>query len=219
MLQYLKSDGFFGFFRGFNSNNIDEFATSIRLKTTEEIKTLLEEVIPISKFAKKYFLDNSKVLIKPIVGNQSYDALIEGCDDISYLEVTRAIDGYGEKLRNEYLDAYGSVWAMGRIDVKGTKASGDRKVEFCKEAVSRKDTMGEIKELIKKRILNKIGRQANYSEKTFLIVTFEDVFWDKLGVEDTNAIDNLIDEEIVKLEHSFCGICILGEHNSYFRII
>ena len=203
----------------FSENISNEFITSVRLKSSDEIKTLMEEVIPISKFAKKYFSSNSKIKIKPIIGNQSYDAIIKGSDKISYLEVSRAVNGYDEKLRNEHLDKYGSVFAVGSIDKKGTKASGLREVIFLNNGISRKDEINNIKELIKKTILKKINKQKNYNAKTLLIITFQDIFWDILDTKDTEAIDNFINNEIINLQHSFINICILGEQNNYFRII
>lgn len=201
----------------FDSIHSDDSKTAIRLKTSPEIKTLIEEIIPINIFSQKYF-NGEDISIKPIVGNQSYDAKIKGSELIDYLEVTRAINGYDEILRNEHLDKHGSVPALGKFEVLGTKASGSRKVDFVHECVSHNDTMNNTKQLILEAVNKKICAQEKYNEKIFLIVAFDDSFF-HVDVSDTHNVDEFIDKEISSMQHIFCGIAIVGTQRHYFKII
>ncbi len=198
----------------FSEAKDEEQITAIRLRSTDNIKVLLEEVIPISHFSNRYF--DKDVKIKPIIGNQSFDAEVLGSNNVKYIEVTRAIDGYDEKLRNEHLDIHGSVSAVGSISINGTKASGKREVVIHSEAVNHKDTIKKIKELIIDRIQKKVDKQDNYNDGTLLLVSFDDsFFWD----EDKTEIDTFINEKIKTIEHSFISIAIIGTQDKYYSVL
>lgn len=198
-------------------NNKDKkFVESLRLKATKEIKRFIEEIIPIEIFAKKYF-DNLTISIQPDCGNQSYDARVYGCPEISYLEVTRAIDGELEKNRNKEINKNGKVPIWGKCESKGTIASRKKIVKFSIDCVSQTEILSDIKELITIAIKNKIAKK--YNKKTFLIVAFEDMFFDTEGLDDDSIIREFVEKEFKNLEHSFVGIAIVGLYGHYYMVI
>jgi len=187
-----------------------EGITSLRKVTYPEIKVFLEESYPLALFCKNFFSEDDAITISQKVGNQSYDAKISGHNTLEYIEITNAIDGYDEKLRNIELDRIGSVPGVGEITITGTKASGNQVIHIDSKAVLADETKYKIKEKQKKLILEAIDKKSkiDYPPNTMLIVSFNDMMFNT----DKDIVElQFLMEKIVSLKVSnFAGISLVG---------
>src|SRR6266480_547090 len=138
-------------------------------------KKLWEEIRPLGLFAQCLYGQRTDVKCAPNLTNDNYDGRID-FDDASIpsirVEVTYAKDGYDEHLRLEVLTAEGSVNALGKVKVSGTKASGRRSIEVENEAVNHADTRRKALELLKERMAGKSGK--TYGDNHVLVVVVDD---------------------------------------------
>ena len=86
-------------------------------------KQFVEEVYPLSIYGMHKYAINSTARLTPVLGNQSYDALVEDSSaKVQYkLEITQAHEGQDEYLRMLALKRDGHVWPFGKISKSGTK--------------------------------------------------------------------------------------------------
>jgi hypothetical protein len=86
-------------------------------------KELAEEALPIARFAQHYFAGSREVVIRHVIGNQQYDAIVEDNRPvpgaIRYIEVTDATMDHNEALRNELLSRDGAAPGVGKIHAEG----------------------------------------------------------------------------------------------------
>ncbi len=193
-----------------------EEITSLRLLTYPEIKVFVEESYPLAYFCNHFFSEDNSIKINQKVGSQSYDAIVESCDKFDYIEITNAINGYDEKLRNEALDRTGFVWGAGGVAVTGTKASGNQIVKFENVAVSHNGIKEEQKKLILKIVRKK--SQIEYPDKTMLLVAFPDNMSFKSD-EDIAELQSFLEDELSPEMNNFAGISLVGFSGKIFLSI
>ncbi len=139
-----------------------------------EIKRFLEEIWPLAIYAKKYFGDRYDVSFKPVVGNQSHDALL--VDDKSgatqlYFEITQALDdeaGNQEHLRQEL------VVQQGHAPLAGPPLTRDRGgvVQKQDDGSLGRDWEAKTICLIRRAIRKKA--EGSFPRNTVLIVEYND---------------------------------------------
>ncbi|MEO7859210.1 MAG: hypothetical protein ABIU05_02005 [Nitrospirales bacterium] len=92
------------------------------------IKTFYEEIVPLGDLARHKYLWNPEILLRPKIGNQSYDAEIMNTsstnDHIKRVEFTSTYRDADLALRMEYMAQHGSVFMSGPVWRDGTKAAG-----------------------------------------------------------------------------------------------
>lgn len=202
-------------FSTFDNFITKEEVTSLRMLTYAEIKVFVEESYPLAYFCHHFFSEDNSVKINQKVGNQSYDAIVEGCDKFDYIEITNAINGYDERLRNEELDRTGSVVGAGGIMVTGTKASGNQTITFESIAVSHDGIKEEQKELILKIVRKK--SQKEYPDNTMLIVGFPDNISFKTD-EDISELKSFMEYELNPIINNFSGLSLVGYSGKVFLL-
>ncbi len=203
-------------FSTFDNFSTKEEKTSLRMLTYPEIKVFVEESYPLAHFCNHFFSEDGSIKINQKVGSQSYDAEVEGCEKFEYIEITNAINGRDEKLRNGVLDKTGSAPAVGGIVVNGTKASGNQTVEFENIAVLHDETKKEQKELILQIVKKK--SQMKYPAKIMLIVGFPDNVSFKTE-EDISELELFMKDELSPKIGDFSGLSLVGFSGNVFLSI
>lgn len=136
-------------------------------------KKLWEEVRPLGLFAFSQY-GTECVMCTPNLSNDNYDGTIEFTDKSApkiYVEITYAKDGHDERLRLDVLTSKGSVNALGKITVSGTKASG-RHIEVENEAVEHTKILSAGLALLEVRLAGKSNKQ--YGQNHVLVVVVDD---------------------------------------------
>ena len=180
-------------------------------------KHLVEEVYPLAIFAFKKYGETNLVHIKPVIGNQNYDAILTDKSYspalISYVEVTQAHEGETEYLRALHLQKYSYVPGTGTVQKEGTKKTGLR-VSVQAEAESL-DTLAES-EL--QKIVNAIGRKEgkSYPANTCLVVKFDDGYMFRRATNNTK-IDRFMHDKIGGLDLYFNEVFLVGKFKEIFR--
>jgi hypothetical protein len=136
-------------------------------------KKLWEEIRPFGLFAlSRYGVEG--VECTPNLSNDNYDGTIK-FSDLSvppiHVELTYAKDGHDERLRLSVLSSEGSVNALGKITVSGTKASG-QSIEVENEAVDHTEVRNAALALLKNRLAGKSNKQ--YGRNHVLVVVVDD---------------------------------------------
>ncbi|MCW8895058.1 MAG: hypothetical protein OQK48_01565 [Sulfurimonas sp.] len=203
-------------FSTFDNFTLKTEKTSLRLLMYDEIKIFVEESYPLALFCKYFFAEDNSIKINQKVGNQSYDAKVDGCEKFEFIEITNAINGHNEKLRNSELDKTGSVPGIGGIIVNGTKASGNQTVEFENIAVSHTGMKEEQKALILKAIEKK--SKIEYPNKTMLVVAFND-FTTFMSKEDITELQIFMDKILRPKIDRFVGLSLVGLSGKTFLSI
>ena len=192
----------------------DEEAIRLRLGLA---KQLVEEVYPLAIFAFKKYGENDLVRIKPVIGNQNYDAELTDNSHspalVSYVEVTQAHEGEAEYLRAFHLQKSGYVPGTGTVKKEGTKKTGLR-VKAQLEAVSVPAAAERELQKIVEAVLQKEGK--NYPANTCLVVKFDDGIMFRRAVDDTR-IDRFVSSKIMGTDLHFKEVCLVGKFKQVFR--
>lgn len=136
-------------------------------------KKLWEEIRPLALFALIRYGDKG-VRCTPNLTNDNYDGKIEFAESsvpTIFVEITYAKDGHDERLRLQVLNQKGSVNALAKINVSGTKASGQT-IYVANEAVNHAEVREAALNLVKERIEGKSNKQ--YGQNFVLVVVVDD---------------------------------------------
>jgi hypothetical protein len=151
-------------------------------------KQLVEEIFPLSIFAKHVYSGKSHITFRPVIGNQNYDVLITDRSvsppNISRLEITQAHEGEAEFLRRLLLQDQGWAPASGAIEKSGTKNTGI-KLKASIEALDFEDVVADQVRLVTEAFERKLNR--TFEQSTSLLIMFEDVYI----FDDDRAIEKL----------------------------
>lgn len=138
-------------------------------------KELMEEIYPLKVFASWQFGDRTDVTLKPVIGNQNYDALIidHAFDPPheSKLEITMALGNDEYFLKRLMLQKEGWAPISGYIEKTGTKNKG-RNLTPHPGVRRLEDYLENQKNLIGKALEKKL--QKEYETNTSLLIIFED---------------------------------------------
>lgn len=179
-------------------------------------KKLREELRPFGLFARKRF-ESEEVTCIPNLGNENFDGEIRFADSSQapmFVELTYAKDGYDEHLRLGVLDEKGSVNALGKVTVIGTKAAKNQRVEVENEAVDHDSTVSTALSIVKDRLNGKSGKQ--YGPRHVLVVVVEDYIAFRTD-DDKSALRQCARAAIAELRLDFGAIYLLGSSGRYLE--
>jgi hypothetical protein len=176
-------------------------------------KKLWEEVRPLGLFALFRYGEEG-VKCTPNLSNDNYDGKIEFSESSIpsiYIELTYAKDGYDEHLRLKVLSSEGSVNALGKITVSGTKSSGKR-IEVEDEAVDHTEVRSAALALLKARLTGKTNKQ--YGRAHVLVVVVDDFLQFRTD-EDKKVLVNYAQSIVSDLKLDFGAVYLLGASGKY----
>lgn len=182
-------------------------------------KKLWEEIRPLGIFVMRHYGPTGDIKCTPNLTNENYDGRID-FDDVNtpsiYVEITYAKDGYDEHLRLDVLTEKGSVNALGRISVTGTKASGRRVVEVENEAVDHDVTRQNALNLVRERIVSKSDK--TYGPNHILIIVVDDYL--PFRTENDREILEAYARAVVdSVKLDFRAVVLLGSSGNYLSCI
>ena len=176
-------------------------------------KKLWEEIRPLGLFAlSRYGVEG--VRCTPNLSNDNYDGTIEFSDPSLppiHVELTYAKDGYDERLRLNVLTSEGSVNALGKITVSGTKASG-QSIEVENEAVDHTEVRHAALALLKDRLAGKSNKQ--YGRNHVLVVVVDDYLAFRME-EDKEALMKHAQAIIPDMKLDFGAVYLVGASGEY----
>lgn len=146
---------------------------AMRLNRGDLVKKFREEIWPLALFADAFYKSRADVLFKPIIGNQSYDALIleaSAYEVLHHLQITQAFEGYQNYLRRLHLVEHGEAPVTGAM-LQKDKTTGSVPKTWPK-AVPHDRVLAQSFETIHEAVRRK--SDMGYESETFLVVEFED---------------------------------------------
>lgn len=174
-------------------------------------KQLLEEIVPLSRYAQAKYGFESNATLKPVIGNQPYEALVTSDADNYKVETTLAIDGYQEHHRMNILSDRGSVSAWGKIEISGTKHT-EHRYKVQSGGGSDSQIYGPIIERIREAHSRKIVK--TYDSVRSLVIGFED-FLAFTESSDVNTFKSMLTEFKTADKGSFSSIWIVGVSGNF----
>jgi len=190
----------------------DEGERALRLREGLA-KQLMEEVYPLALFGWRKFGNTDQILIHPIIGNQSYDAVVTDLRSKpasqTYVEITQSHEGESDYLRMLNLQQRGFTFSHGPVIKTGTKKTG-RLVSTPPKVV----TPNEVARNELGKIVDAAKRKAakDYPINTSLIIVFNDDWFFRQAIDDAN-LDTFIKKYILKLDLRFSTLYIVGWQN------
>ena len=176
-------------------------------------KKLWEEIRPMALFARCRYGDNG-VRCTPSLSNDNYDGKIDfsepGATPV-YVEITYAKDGHDERRRLKVLSESGSVNALGKITVSGTKKSGQT-VCVENEAVDDTEVRDTALHLVAERLRGKSNK--DYGKNHILVVVVDDYLPFRTD-EDKAILMTRIRDELPKLRMNVGAVYVLGSSGAY----
>ncbi|HEX3357698.1 MAG TPA: hypothetical protein VHS31_12075 [Tepidisphaeraceae bacterium] len=173
-------------------------------------KQFIEEVYPLGLWASRVYGDRQDIRCKPVLGNQSYDAVITDCATTPHrefrIEITQAMEGYDDHLRMEYMERHGGVSMIGKPQRSGTRA--DRKIDVPFEAAGHGTLIGRAEEQVRSALANKAVKA--YAPNTSLLVMMEDAYYEWDG--DFSDLDALLLDWAKSGQSQFDAVYVLGWH-------
>ncbi len=180
-------------------------------------KKLWEEVRPFGLFALLRYGPEG-VKCTPNLSNDNYDGKLAFTNPSTpplYVELTYAKEGYDEHLRLTVLRREGSVNALGKITVTGTKASGQT-IEVENEAVDCTETRNAALALLKERLSGKANKQ--YGKTHVLIVVVDDYLPFRTD-EDKKVLEEQSRIIAAELKLNVGAVYLLGASGKYYARI
>jgi hypothetical protein len=172
-------------------------------------KALVEEVYPLSIWATQRFAGDKNVRLLPVIGNQTFDALVKDYGkvppEVTYVEITQAHEGEPEHLRMIMLERDQWAWGSAKFEKRGTKKTGIE-IKVRRALVSKTEVVQELVEFLRDSILRKVDKP--YPAGTELVVMFEDKISVREAVED--IVRNFYENEVVKLKLPFRRVYFVG---------
>lgn len=185
---------------------------AVRLNRDDLVKKFKEEIWPLALFADAFYKGRTDVLSKPVIGNQSYDALIlkvsahaSANEVLHHLQITQSFDGYQNYLRMLHLEEHGRAPVTGAMLHKD-KATG-RVPKTWPEAVSHDRVLAQTLNTIHDAVRRK--SRMRYESDTSLIVDFED---NHIHSEsDRRALDGFARSTLVPAAANFAALYLVSD--------
>ncbi len=176
----------------------DEGKSAMRLRNKRYLKEFADEIWPLANYARLFFWGRSDVYFKPVIGNQSYDALLvdKSGSTLCRFEITRALygeEGYQDRLRREHLDQHGYAFQFGPPPERDPNSGGVIKSRF-ELSDERKDVRSTLRQI---RTAIEAKASKPHSADTVLIVVFEGVHLQEAEYQE--ALD-------AEAKSVFCGL-------------
>lgn len=175
------------------------------------IKQLVEEMLPLKRFAEAFYGENSEVQFRLVIGNQSYDALVVDLAGrtIRHLQITQAFDGYETYLRKLHLDQHKSVGITGPTPTKDKQIG--RTSQSPGFAVDHGEVLGKSFQDIRSAVARK--STMRYEPGTSLIVNFESLHF--LDDGDIDALHAFVRREVVPLARNFEALYLVSDRKEF----
>lgn len=178
---------------------------------------LVLEARPMALFALRYFDASSDVTIRHVIGDQSYDAIVEDRREIPgpirYLEATTTLRNYADSLRMELLSRDGHAPAFGSV-----RAEGPRHNRRAITAEGGAHEHRAIRDERLARVREAVDRKAKkrYPPGTALIVAVDDATGFS-EPEDLEALDLLARETLVPMARAagFAMLALEGRNHAH----
>ncbi|MGE0902637.1 MULTISPECIES: hypothetical protein [Dehalococcoides] len=183
------------------------------------LKKLTEEISPLAKFGEHKFGNTNQVLLKPVMGNQRYDAIVidkrTAPATKTYIEVTQAHEGKNDYWRRREL--FNKSYSFAKAPVIKTGKGKNIQVSIPPEATPVEE--GVENEL--KRIVVAAEKKAgkDYPTNTSLIISFDDAELSEKRLEELSypTIDDFVKKELLPLDLRFSHLYLAGKANKVFR--
>jgi hypothetical protein len=172
-------------------------------------KQFEEEVYPLALFGQRKYGDTDQILMQPIIGNQSYDAIVTDLRSKpaseSYIEITQSHEGENDYFRRLVLGHKGFVFGHSRAIKKGTRQN--RQVSIPPQVVTpsdvARDELGRIVDAARRK------EAKDYPANTSLIIVFNDDWFFRQDVDD-RYLDTFVKKNILKLDLRFSMLYLIG---------
>lgn len=180
-------------------------------------KKLMEEALPIGRFAANYFGGSNQVNIALRVGSQGYDAVVSDFRNppsgLKYLEVTLASEGESDYLRMLSLHEKGQVSGLGRV-LKTGSLNSRLTVKVEHELISQSDVLAKERKIVSEAIERKLAK--SYPANTALIIGFDDT----MSFDRSDNIANIHDTlaEFGERLSVFHTVAVVGMVNNLFLV-
>jgi len=181
---------------------------AVRLNHGDLVKRFKEEVWPLALFADAFYKGRADVLLKPVIGNQSYDALILEASAhkvLHHLQVTQSFDGYQNYLCMLHLVEHGRAPVTG-VMLQKDKGTG-RVPETRPEAVRHDLLLLQTFEAIHAAVRRK--SPMRYESDTSLIVEFQDNHIQTKS--DRRALDKFARSTLVPAVAHFAALYLVSD--------
>ncbi len=177
-------------------------------------KQFMEEIYPLAMFGERKFGNTNQILIKPVISNQPYDAILTDFrskpPSQSYVEITQSHEGENEYLRSFVL--YNRGWVSRYGKVSKTRTKNGMQVSVEPEAVSVEKAAEDDLKRILDAAQNKTGK--DYPTDTSLIIFFDDTLHFP-KVIDNAKLDSFVTRKILKLDLRFSTLYLVGWQNVF----
>jgi hypothetical protein len=187
-----------------------EGKSALRRRSAPYLKELLQEIWPLANYAWLFFRERSDVRFHPVIGNQSYDALLvdESGSTLCYFEITQALHGeagYQDRLRREHLEK------CGRAPLTGPPLRRDPGSGFIAETLAECVDHSDAVETIFCQIRAAVETKATkvYPPSTVLIVEFQGIHLQQAN--DQAALDALAKSTLSGLASRFSELALIDE--------
>ncbi|MFH1674998.1 MAG: hypothetical protein ABIF87_16460 [Pseudomonadota bacterium] len=196
-----------------------EGKSALRRRSALYLKELLEEIWPLANYALLFFPERSDVRFQPVIGNESYDALLvdESGSTLCYFEITQALHGeagYQDRLRREHLEQYGHA------PLTGPPLRRDPDSGFIAETLGECVDHSDAVEITFCQIRAAIEAKATkvYPANTALIVEFQGIHLQQPN--DQAALDALAKSTLCDLASRFSELALIDEISRFgFRYL
>jgi hypothetical protein len=194
----------------------DEGERALRLREGLA-KQLMEEVYPLAIFGWHKFGNTDQILIHPIIGNQSYDAVVTDLRSKpasqSYVEITQSHEGESDYLRRLVLQKQGIVFMHGPVIKTGTKKTG-RLVSTPVKVVTpnevARNELGKIVDAAKRK------EAKDYPASTSLVIVINDDLFFQKAINNAK-LDAFVKKDVLNLDLRFSTLYLVGWQESIFR--
>lgn len=153
-------------------------------------RELMDEALPIARFAHAYFHASPDVTITHVLGSQNYDAVVDDLrpdpGNVRFLEVTTTLVTYEESLRMELLNRDGHAPAFGRVVATGPRHAR-RSIDAEHIAHEHHSIVRENLTRIEDALTRKTGK--DYPAGTALVVAVDDSIAFR-EADDATALDH-----------------------------
>lgn len=187
-----------------------EGKSAFRLNKGGLVKQLVEEMLPLRRFADGFYLGDPEVQFRLVVGNQSYDALVvKGTEAIKHLQITQAFDGYEAYLRKLHLDQNKSVV------ITGPTPTRDKQTGRTSQGAGFATDHDEILAKTFLDIRTAVERKSamRYELDTALIVNVESFHF--LDEGDVNALHAFVRREVASLACNFRALYLVSDRKGF----
>ncbi len=190
-----------------------EGKSAMRLRNKRYLKEFADEIWPLAYYAHLFFKERNDLYFKPVIGNQSYDALLvdESGSTLCRFEITRALygeEGYQDRLRREHLDQHGYAFQFGPPPERDPNSGGVIKSSWSQFELTdqRKDVQSTLCQI---RTAIEAKASKPHSADTVLIVVFEGVHLQEAEYQE--ALDAEAKSVFCGVASGFSELALIGE--------